>query len=98
MGRGRAALLSQGLAPLLAATIATLLLSAPVYHQLGLTPLLLDLTPPCLTNQVEVVLDERTARDMIPFCKRLGATGVFTYPIQASCRGQRAAGCRKYIS
>jgi ATP phosphoribosyltransferase len=31
---------------------------------------------------VEVVLDERTARDMIPFCKRLGATGVFTYPIQ----------------
>ena len=31
---------------------------------------------------VEVVLDERRARDMIPFVKRLGATGVFTYPIQ----------------
>lgn len=30
------------------------------------------------------MLDERTARDMIPFCKRLGATGVFTYPIQVS--------------
>lgn len=31
---------------------------------------------------VEVILDETTARDMIPFCKRLGCTGVFTYQIQ----------------
>jgi len=60
-----------------------------------LTPLLLNLTPGLL-DQVEVVLDERTARDMIPFCKRLGATGVFTYPIQASHRRHGAVGCREY--
>ncbi|KAL4427928.1 hypothetical protein ABPG75_002017 [Micractinium tetrahymenae] len=30
---------------------------------------------------VEVVLDERHARELIPACKRLGATGIFTYNI-----------------
>lgn len=28
--------------------------------------------------QVEVVLDERQARELIPACRRLGATGIFT--------------------
>jgi len=31
---------------------------------------------------VEVVLDERTARGLIPLCKRAGATGIFTYNIE----------------
>ncbi|KAI8469264.1 MAG: hypothetical protein J3K34DRAFT_454221 [Monoraphidium minutum] len=30
---------------------------------------------------IEVVLDERQARDIIPACKRLGATGILSYPI-----------------
>ena len=30
---------------------------------------------------VEVVVDERQARQLIPAVKRLGATGILTYPI-----------------
>jgi ATP phosphoribosyltransferase len=30
---------------------------------------------------VEVVLGERQARELIPVCRRLGATGILTYPI-----------------
>lgn len=39
---------------------------------------------------LEVVLDERLARELIPFCKRLGATGIFT------CVGGVGAGCGGY--
>ena len=49
------------------------------------TPLLPS-PPSPLPSQVEVILDEVTARDLIPFCKRLGATGVFTYPIQVKTK------------
>lgn len=30
---------------------------------------------------VEVILEERQAREAIPLCKRLGATGIITYPV-----------------
>ncbi|KAK9814640.1 hypothetical protein WJX72_009113 [[Myrmecia] bisecta] len=30
---------------------------------------------------VEVVVDERKARELVPFCKRLGASGIYTYPL-----------------
>lgn len=30
---------------------------------------------------VEVVVDERIARDLVTFCKRLGATGIVTSPV-----------------
>ncbi len=30
---------------------------------------------------IEVIVDERQARELIPICKRMGATGIFTYNI-----------------
>ncbi len=30
---------------------------------------------------IEVIVNEREARELIPVCKRLGATGIFTYNI-----------------
>lgn len=36
---------------------------------------------PALPAQVEVIVDEQLARDLIPQCKRLGASGIFTYNI-----------------
>lgn len=31
---------------------------------------------------LEVIVPESTARRLLPACKRLGATGIFTYPLQ----------------
>lgn len=45
--------------------------------------LLTPLHTRCTTcTRRQVILDERQARDLIPLCKRLGATGIFTYAIQ----------------
>lgn len=38
-----------------------------------------------LNSQVEIIVEEATARQLIPFVRRLGATGVLTYPVLIEC-------------
>jgi hypothetical protein len=35
--------------------------------------------------QVEIVVEEAAARKLIPFCRRLGATGILTYDLLSEC-------------
>jgi hypothetical protein len=40
---------------------------------------------PLRDAQVEIVVEEAAARKLIPFCRRLGATGILTYDLLSEC-------------